>query len=250
MNHQQIYQDHYFFREQDNASYRENRLRFGDQFSAICYTFGIHFLDVFKHYINLTSRDFDRDLPYPNDRSFFQFDIINNIYNSKRYLRNPKSIIEIGSGRGEIIAFLNYTKMKIPFFNYELQSVDVAPEFEKMYNDTCNRLFECELPSKLIIGTLEEKYKEFNYDNVDTIIMSEVLEHLSEDEFWKFLNHALPYLKKNNTRLIIVNGLGFWPIEKNDYDHVWRIDDSVYDQIQALARSTIIRSGSHLVVEF
>jgi predicted SAM-dependent methyltransferase len=119
-----------------------------------------------------------------------------------------------------------------------------------MYNDTCNRLFESKLPLNLITGTLEKKYKELNYDNVDTIIMSEVIEHLSEDEFWNFLNYALPYLKKNNTMLIIVNALGFWPIEKNDYDHIWRIDDSIYDHIQSLARTTIIRSSSHLVIEF
>jgi hypothetical protein len=119
MDHQQIYQTEYFFRDKDNASYKENRLRFGDQFSAICYTFGIHFLELFKHYINLTSRDFDSDLSYSDNKAFFQFDLINNIYNSKRYLRNPKSIIEIGSGRGEVTAFLNYTKSKIPIFNYK-----------------------------------------------------------------------------------------------------------------------------------
>jgi hypothetical protein len=250
MNYNKLYDHSYFFRETDNTSLKENRLRFGDQFSAICYTFGIHFLDVFLDFKNISVRDFIWELQYPDNKGFRQFELIKHLVNIGRYLRNPRSIIEIGAGRGEITAFLNYTKLHIPMFNYELQSLDVAPAFEKMYNDTCNRLFECNLPLDLITGTLKKKYKELNYTDVDTVILSEVLEHLTEDEFWEFLNYALPYFKKNNTRLIIVNSWGFWPIEKSGSDHIWEINDTVYDKIQELAKATIIRSRSHLVIEF
>jgi hypothetical protein len=135
MNYKDIYQDHYFFRTNDNKSYEENRLRFGDQFSAICYTFGIHFLDVFDYFKDLIPRDFSWDMAWPNNRAFTQFELIKKINTDGGYLRTPKSIIEIGAGRGEVTAFLNYTKHQIPKFNYELQSLDVAPEFEKLYND-------------------------------------------------------------------------------------------------------------------
>jgi hypothetical protein len=250
MNYNEIYNHSYFFKDSDNLSYRENRLRFGDQFSAICYTFGIHFLDVFQYFKDLTPRDFCWELAYPDNKGFRQFELIKQLVDIGRYLRTPTSIIEIGSGRGEITAFLNYVKLHISMFDYELQSLDVAPEFEQMYNDTCNRLFECNLPLNLTTGTLKEKYKDLNYINVDTVIMSEVIEHLSEEEFWEFFNHALPYFRKNNTRLIIVNSWGYWPIETSEPDHIWKINDQVYDNIQSFARSVIVRSSSHLVIEF
>ena len=250
MNHANIYVNNYFYRTHDSKSLEENRLRFGDQFSAICYTFGIHFLDVFHQFKNITVRDFCWDLPYPQNAAFFEFELINSLYKDNRYLRKPKSILEIGGGRGEVMAFLNYTKIKLPIFDYELQALDPAIEFQTMYDNTCNRLFECSLTLETIIGTLKDKYREIKYNEIDTVIMCEVIEHLTDEEFWKFLNYALPCFRKNNTRLIIVNSWGYWPIEQNGCDHIWEINDEVYDKIQKLAKATIIRSRSHLVVEF
>ena len=87
MNYNEIYNHSYFFKDSDNLSYRENRLRFGDQFSAICYTFGIHFLDVFQDFKDLTPRDFCWELAYPDNKGFRQFELIKQLVD---YLESDK----------------------------------------------------------------------------------------------------------------------------------------------------------------
>ena len=250
INYNEMYDRYYFYRKDNNNSFNENRLRFGDQFPCIIYTFNISLLEVFDHIIlrQVSVRDFSFDLPIFTP-AIDQFRFIQEILNERK-CRNPKSILEIGSGRGEITAFLNYCKQEIKSCQYQIQSLDVSPDFYSMYKDTCNRLFNQDLSQELMCGTLQDKYKEIDYSTVDTVILSEVLEHLHEEEFWKFFYYALPYFKKNNTRLIICNSWGYWPIEKNGWDHIWAIDDNVYDKIVKESRSVIVRSRSHLVIEF
>lgn len=248
LNYQFVYNHNYFKGKYDNNSYFENRLRFTDQFPAILYAFNFSCLEILSAFKECSIRDFvyDNKTGISCQRQFEEFKNLISI----RPFRNPKSILEIGSGRGEITAFLNYVRANISNLDYKIQSLDCSPDLEKMYQDTCRRLFDCDLSQHLIKGTLAEKYKDIDFETVDTIIMSEVLEHLYPKEFYEFYEYALPYLRKNSARLIITNAWGYWPIEENGYDHVWTIDDSVYDEISISSKSVIVRSKSHLVLDF
>lgn len=251
MTHDLIYKEEYF-KHQYNISYYENRLRFGDQFLSICYALNIALLDVLSNpeFENLSFRDFIWDNHHGDYLSKLQFNFFKKQFTAKNYLRVPKSIIEIGSGRGEVTAFLNFCKENIDVLNFELQSIDPSPDFCKMYAETCQRLFNKHLEQNLIQHTLKNSINLINFENIDTVILCESLEHLTESEFYEFIEYGLPYFQKNKTRLIIVNAWGFWPIIKNDYDHIWELNDEVYDRIEKLGKQTILRSKSHLVIEF
>lgn len=251
MNHSLVYTEQYF-KESHQTSYFENRLRMGDQFMAVCYIFGITHIDIFSYmdFENLSHRDFCWDNHHGHSCLTHQMIFVECQFRDKNYLRKPMSILEIGSGRGEVIAFLNACKERIEGLDYQLQSVDPSPDFQKLYTETCYRLFNKEYEQELLQGTLESSFFKLDLDCVDTVLFVESIEHIDENEFFKFINYARPYFQKNHTRLIIVNAWGFWPIPTNDIDHIWAIDDTVYDKIESLASTTILRSRSHLVVEF
>lgn len=248
LDYQNLYNYNYFIRHNDNNSYFENRLRFPDQFPSILYAFNLSCLEILSAFKDCSIRDFVYD-NRTGISCWQQFEEFKKLI-ATRPIRNPISILEIGSGRGEILAFLNYAKTNITNLDYKIQTLDCSPDLEQMYQSTCRRLFNCNLPQHLIIGTLAEKYKDIDFESVDTIIMSEVLEHLYPEEFYEFYEYALPYLRKNSARLIITNAWGYWPIEENGSDHVWTIDDSVYDKISIPSKSVIVRSKSHLVLDF
>lgn len=88
-----------------------------------------------------------------------------------------------------------------------------------------------------------EAIKEFGR-GCDTIVCCEVIEHIPPEEF----QLGLSQLRQINARLIITNRLEYYPINLNNWDHINKIDDGVFDEISLLG-CVRFRHGSHLVID-
>jgi hypothetical protein len=82
----------------------------------------------------------------------------------------------------------------------------------------------------------------------DTIIFCESLEHIPLEQIrdiWSRINH------ERFTRVIVVNWPGMFPIPvaSDGWDHITRLDDALYDELSEGFNNTVLRWGSHLVLE-
>jgi len=155
--------------------------------------------------------------------------------------RNPGRVLDVGCGRGQLEAALIY--LGIPF-----TAIDFSEDAVELTKQTC--LKWSGIPSRdearFAIHQLELKDVGVLRTNFDTVVFSESIEHIPEEDF----NIALPYFKLSHARLIIVNKIDFHPIEPDDsgWNHIRRITDEVYDDI-AQHGEVIFREKSHLVVQ-
>lgn len=140
---------------------------------------------------------------------------------------NPETILSIGCGEGILESFI---EQRLP--NVSVLGTDTSTAIEDMYR---GKYFQCISSEKAI--TLQG-------DKANTILMCEVLEHLNLITF----TYTIRRLSKWCGRLIITNRLEYWPIDVNDWDHVMRIDDKVFDRIAQLG-DVVFRHGSHLVLD-
>ena len=77
-----------------------------------------------------------------------------------------------------------------------------------------------------------------------TVIYAESVEHIPVEQTLQVRAWMSP-----GSRLIIVNWPDFHPIEaSSDWDHITRVDDALYDRLAA-GGATVLRRGSHLVVD-
>jgi SAM-dependent methyltransferase len=97
-------------------------LRSGDAFPAVCYAH-----DIFDC----------ADQEYTLKQ---QFDII-----QSRAERHPKSILEIGSGRGEVSVFFHQ-------LGCEVFSIDCNPAALEFQTHTAQNVFRCELDDRYVLG--------------------------------------------------------------------------------------------------
>jgi len=158
--------------------------------------------------------------------------------------RKPNLVVDLGAGRGEIIAFFTLLGIDVIGVDPSPGAQEIIPQTMKEWANTSDYKFY-NLNSYLGMVEVAEL-------DVDTIIMCESIEHIRPEEF----NQAWGLICKTLTRtkglFIVANTLKKHPIpvDNSGYDHIRRIDDAVYDALAKDARSTVGRKGSHMVLQF
>ena len=163
-----------------NLEYWDQKvLRPGDQFPAVCYAFGI-----------------------PAEKIIPCVDINDQInFINQEKTRMPKSVLEIGSGRGEVTCSLK--KLNIP-----VTAIDVAIDIQQWVDKTAHHFFGPEFtPPQVIENNI--KNVELDLSKYDTIMLVESFEHISEEDFESTWTNIC-----NNFKglLCITNLLSVWPI--------------------------------------
>lgn len=163
----------------------------------------------------------------------------------QRALRVPRSVLEIGSGQGELSAVFSH-------LGYPVQSVDVCDAAEHYHLASSRAFFNTftDDTHTLYIGSLEAVASSIAWHSTDTVVLVETIEHILADEWWWFFDQTLAHLRHNQARLIITNKQSLHPIPPSPPDHVTLIDDEFYDRLSSAAVSVFLRQGSHLVLDF
>lgn len=217
-----------------------NQLRYGDQLPAICYAFGYtsfgQVRDLFRFEGEGKSGEpfigaLEQLLKITQDHRF-------------RVTRMPRSILDIGGGRGEVsIAFTHWPTVK------EVQMIEPAQCASTLVSKTQEK-FCIYWPFQLWNKELNIAKNLVDWSCVDTVIMTESIEHIEEEDFDKaYKDFIRPTLQRNKGLLIITNWVSFHPIEVLLPFHVRKIDDEFYDK-PCEDGEVIVREGSHLVIKY
>jgi SAM-dependent methyltransferase len=269
-------------------TFKTGLVRFSDQMPAICYAYGISletlhqtFLEIFsaKHhynqvkgpswptYENLVLKNYDninkeildeildqsqwswhdmekteRDYYeghynqyFPNFTVYDQFDFIND-----HCQRTPKKVLDIGGGRGELASL--FKKLGV-----DCVSLEPGKYSNFLYNHTGKFFFGEEfVPVIPTCNDLTTFINNNEIDQFDTIIFCQSVEHIAESEFWNFWNEVK---SKFNGLVIIVSYVYYHPIPLSGPQHIFEINDEVYDRLVNDSKRCIYRNHSHLVLE-
>jgi hypothetical protein len=116
-----------------------------------------------------------------------------------------------------------------------------------LYNATGKYFFGEEFNSlSPITVDLQKITNTINLSEFDTIIFCESIEHVPEINFWNFWDKVK---HEFNGRIIITNWIEYHPIPINPPEHIFEINDAVYDRLIQTSRKCIYRNKSHLVIE-
>lgn len=157
------------------------------------------------------------------------------IYQCKK--RQPQKIVDMGCGVGELGVCFSHLEINNVMYDMQLSLFD---DYIKVKN-----LFEI----RKEFTTLVDSFNKINWEYVDTVIFCSSIEHFYEEDFNKILPIIESQLKKTKGRLIITNSIFNHPIEIRR-DHVFKIDDNVFDLISDRAQNVFYREGSHLVLDY
>lgn len=217
------YKKMYHMDDMQNSDMRDawNRkhLRVGDNYPAIAFAFGV--------------------IEY-NQNQFFNVDEQMQIVLSSK-TRTPKKVLEIGGGNGSISLTLSH-------YGCDVTCIEPMQEVIKYWKLTNTHWFGSESHNvKIINKPLHESIDDINIKEFDTIILSEVLEHILPQDFERFekILH-----KKFSGRCIYVNSqhpcyVGSGIIYQ---EHCRLVDDDTYDAISN-GWAVIHRNKGHLVLE-
>ena len=151
--------------------------------------------------------------------------------------QTPRHVIDLGGGRGELAALLQECGIRVTVIDPSKGAANVIQETSKWFGKKIDHI-RC---------SASDMWYEIQ-DKPDCIIMSESIEHISFTEFDDMLKGI-----SNPCKLVIVNEIDFWPIQKHGWpawNHIRTIDDNVYDDIAQRATRTISRKKSHLILEW
>ena len=211
-----------------------NLFRPEDQWPALCYAHGIYNVPPVSHK-NINGRDGWLRL-LADQLEFLKI-------NKKR---TPQSVLEIGSGSGQISCTLSH-------MGYSVQSTDLNPHAGGFHQARAIDMYNNEISEDyhLLLGDLNSVDGQLNLDDVDTVLLIESIEHIYNDEWQTFLELALPVFRKNHTHLIITNFQDMWPIGGMDgEEHCNTIDDAFFDHLASFANKVLFRDRAHLALEF
>jgi SAM-dependent methyltransferase len=214
-----FYHPSYRYSMEENAS----NLRYEDQWAAVCYAHGIYLNDLPK--IDSVTEQIN--------------------YIKQTATRKPRSVLEIGSGRGEVSAALDSLGIVV-------QSIDVNASVEQYHRTTSQIMFGKESTYDLFIGDLDTTFDFLDLSVIDTVILVETIEHIFPDEWDRFYKKIKPILIANNCQLIATNEKWYWPLGHagDCNEHVNKIDDDFYDVLCSDAKKVCYRSTSHLCIEY
>ena len=207
-------------REYFNAAPVTQGLRTADEWPALAYAYGIYNVPIL----------------------FTVEEQIQYIKNNKQ--RNPKIVVEIGSGRGSISACLWH-------MGCEVYSSEINNWASHWHKASLRRFFKEVASEKwnIHIGSLDT----FKIPTiVDTVILCESIEHIEQNEFKEWFEKNQFIFKKNNMQMIITNQKHYWPLggPGDTLEHVALINDEYYDNLEQISQKVLLRDNSHLVIEF
>jgi len=208
------------------ANERSLRINLEEEWPAICYAHGIY------------------DFPDIDQiQKQVEFLTVNKTY-------SPKSVVEIGGGRGQISCTLAHMGAKV-------QSVDVNPVADYYHNITDQRWFGgTGMPNlTVLLGDLDTTAQDLDLTDVDTMILVSSIEHIFAKEWQRFFNRALPCLQNNHTVLTITNRKNYWPLGTpedtlKDPGHIHLINDTFYDRLCSVSKQVLYRDKSHISLKF
>jgi hypothetical protein len=215
----------------EQRAWEHGMIRYGDQCAAIGYAFGFaSFFEIrdLLHF-SVTGKS-----PFPQMTAQQQLELL---YSKRR--RTPKSVLDVGGGRGEISLAFSHCGIKTQMIEPSTAANELVEETKKK--------FDMHESFKILNGSLYDQLSHINND-LDTIIFCESIEHIPPDEFGYCYNK----IRSNNTAqelmVIIVNWIDFHPIYPSDdqIEHCRMINDEFYDSLTK-GHTTIFRLGSHLV---
>jgi hypothetical protein len=235
------YDTRYFFRKGTPGFklYQQRCIRPYDMGACLCYAYGCTSYDRAREILC-----FPPDDPWhiPHDTDFKkQFAAI-----KKRATRQPKTVVSIGAGRGEMELLILLDGVRcIP-----IDPSPVAHELCKRTMAEWGGVHEFEF---INTGAFEGLRK-LQSEGVtpDTIIFCESIEHIPRRELMKTLALAKKMLSRSSGLLIVANNITYHPImpHRKVWDHATLIDDALYDRISREAKKVIFRQGSHLVLHY
>lgn len=225
----------------EQKCYDFNQLRYGDQLPAICYALGYTSFDQVRDLFRFQDEGKSGD---PFVGAMVQL----NLLAEQKWERNPRSLLDIGGGRGEVAVAFSYLNSFLRYYNRVqlIEPSSAAPALLKMTQEKFGMYETVQLWNK----ELKIAQKLVDWSDVDTVIMTESVEHIEKEDFDEaYLKYIRPTLRKNKGLLIITNWIDFHPIEIMLPYHCRKVGDIFYDWLAADGK-TIFRQGSHLVVKY
>lgn len=218
-------------------SWQQKCLRFSDAMPALCYVHNITWHELCERFPEI----YQCEHPGLSENHCYTWqEQIDFIVSCRR--RVPKKIIDIGGGRGE---FATVCK----FLGIEVVSIEPHQDATEWYKRTATHFFgsdfDCVEPANFSVGDcLGPPY----WDEVDTVVLIESLEHLEESQWTK----VWPIIASiRNLKLVITNIPWWHPIGiQPEIGHVKEINNDLYDSLYRSAKSCDWRMGSHIVLNF
>ena len=219
----------------EQKCYDFNQLRYGDQLPAICYAFGYTSFDQVRELFGFEAEGRSGE---PFIGAIPQLQILTD----QEIERFPKSVLDIGGGRGEVAVALSLWRNRIQLIEPSSSAsalLRITQQKFGIYGNVQLWNKELRIAEKLV-----------DWADVDTIIMTESIEHIEHEDFDEtYVNYIRPILRKNKGLFIITNWIDFFPIEIVLPYHCRKIDDEFYDWL-AKDGEIIFRRGSHLVIKY
>jgi 2-polyprenyl-3-methyl-5-hydroxy-6-metoxy-1,4-benzoquinol methylase len=176
-----------------------------------------------------------------HNQYFSNLTIYNQINFINEYLlRRPEKVLDVGGGRGEIANL--FKKIGV-----DCVSLEPGQYSEVLYDYTGKLFFGKEfVSSNPTCSDLKTFIENTDISQFDTIIFSQSIEHIVESEFWEFWNQLKD---KFNGLVIIVGCIFYHPIPVAGAQHIFEINDEVYDRLVNDSKQCVYRNHSHLVLE-
>lgn len=212
-----------------------------DMGAAICYALGATSWDEVCRTLDIAA-DSAGTRTLPSTRAVDQAEVLRT-----SATRTPRLVFDIGSGRGEVAATFAY-------LGIDAVAVDPAPAAGDLVSQAPSKLYG--LKSNAVKFTCATAFEALSKSSrvPDTLVFCESIEHIPVDEVDKIVEWAVSHAGRHSTgiRVIITNWPDFHPIiaVPGDWDHVHDVDDSFYDHLASAAKETVVRHGSHLVLDF
>ena len=221
-------------------SWHRNIIRPPDMGAAICYALGA---TSWEQVCQILGCDDSITLPRGKTSAAEQAGIIANAGLG----RKPNLVYDIGCGRGEVAATLVHMGICAV-------AVDPSHATGALVDETASRLYglsSMSVPFKR--ATCLEALRK-SVQTPDTIIFCESVEHIPMKELvavFELIQNRAEGMH-GEMRVIVTNWPTYHPIRAppGDWNHVHDVDDELYDRLASRARKTVVRRGSHLVLQF
>ena len=161
--------------------------------------------------------------------------------------RRPGLAYDMGCGRGEVASTLVH-------MGISAVAVDPSHAAGALVAETASRFYG--LPSSSVQFERSTSLEALRRSarTPDTVIFCESVEHIPLRELFGTFEWIRDHAGgvRGGIRAIVTNWPRFHPIRapRGDWDHVHDVDDELYDRLASLSHRTVVRRGSHLVLQF
>lgn len=237
-----VYDANFFNRSDGKPCWDKGCLKVGDDLAAIAYALGIPSFERVLDLLEIPATSDGRDPDCCRMDAKVQ---LLSLLHGNDATRKPKSVLDVGGGRGEVSAAFAWLGIKV-------QEVEPHKDAKQWCHDTSSRLFSL-LTSDgfhtLINTPVPECLPEIDFEDLDTVIFCESLEHIPEDCFTPFWDKVGAVLRANHGMLVVTNWLDYHPLHVSGPEHCRLVDDALYAEL-AQGGTVTYRRGSHLVVTY